>query len=392
MGSTTRTVIVFGAGNIGLSFVGQIFARSGYRVVFSDVDKAVLTRIEREGGYTVGLIDPDGTVTEIAIDVARTIPANDSTEIRKEMSSGATPPVIATAVGVRAFPLVLKTLSRCAPADRPLALFDLIAAENIHDPVAIARETLGERAPAVHACAVGKMVPRQSLAVGDGPLRVRAEAFNTLYADGTEWRSSRPEDVEGLELVPNIDAWMDRKLSIHNMGHSACAWIARQTDPSREFLADAIGDPEIRRVVEEAMLAAAEVVAQLHPDTFTFEQLRDHVSDLIRRFGNRALGDTVERVGQDIRRKLRRDDRLVGCMLGAARHLPSALPSLAAVYRAALGFGVAGVSGNEDDIAIAQDARTVREVALELSGLDPAHADHAAVLRAVGAITYRSSW
>ncbi len=37
-----------------------------------------------------------------------------------------------------------------------------------------------------------------------------------------------------------------------------------------------------------------------------------HVWDLIRRFGNRALGDTCERVGADIPRKLSRSDRLIG--------------------------------------------------------------------------------
>ena len=52
-----RTVVVFGAGNIGLSFVAQIFSRAGYRVVLADIDHAVLERIEREGdawfSYTV---------------------------------------------------------------------------------------------------------------------------------------------------------------------------------------------------------------------------------------------------------------------------------------------------------------------------------------------------
>ncbi len=43
-----------------------------------------------------------------------------------------------------------------------------------------------------------------------------------------------------------------------------------------------------------------------------FEPLMQHVWDLIRRFGNTALGDTCARVGADIPRKLSRTDRLIG--------------------------------------------------------------------------------
>ena len=43
----------------------------------------------------------------------------------------------------------------------------------------------------------------------------------------------------------------------------------------------------------------------------------DHVWDLLRRFGNRALGDTCKRVGADIPRKLAKSDRLTGAALNA---------------------------------------------------------------------------
>ena len=43
--------------------------------------------------------------------------------------------------------------------------------------------------------------------------------------------------------------------------------------------------------------------------------LLNHASDLIRRFGNRALGDTCARVGGDIPRKLSISDRLTGAAL-----------------------------------------------------------------------------
>jgi diguanylate cyclase (GGDEF)-like protein len=43
-------------------------------------------------------------------------------------------------------------------------------------------------------------------------------------------------------------------------------------------------------------------------------ELDDHVEDLITRFANRQLGDTVKRVGNDINRKLNPNDRIIGAL------------------------------------------------------------------------------
>lgn len=45
---------------------------------------------------------------------------------------------------------------------------------------------------------------------------------------------------------------------------------------------------------------------------FKPEDYEEHVKDLIHRFSNVALGDTVARVGKDPIRKLKPDDRLIG--------------------------------------------------------------------------------
>ena len=40
--------------------------------------------------------------------------------------------------------------------------------------------------------------------------------------------------------------------------------------------------------------------------------LKDHIEDLLKRFGNKNLGDTIFRVGHDLERKLGKDDRFMG--------------------------------------------------------------------------------
>jgi len=42
-----KRIIQFGAGNIGRSFIGQLFSRSGYEVVFVDINKKLNNKIKR---------------------------------------------------------------------------------------------------------------------------------------------------------------------------------------------------------------------------------------------------------------------------------------------------------------------------------------------------------
>ncbi len=53
---------------------------------------------------------------------------------------------------------------------------------------------------------------------------------------------------------------------------------------------------------------------------FTVENMKEHIANLIERFNNRSLGDTVYRVGRDLTRKLSRNDRLIGALLLDEKH------------------------------------------------------------------------
>jgi mannitol-1-phosphate/altronate dehydrogenase len=51
----TKQIVIFGAGKIGRSFIGQLFGCSGYQVVFIDVDPAIrhYTTISITINYTI---------------------------------------------------------------------------------------------------------------------------------------------------------------------------------------------------------------------------------------------------------------------------------------------------------------------------------------------------
>ena len=51
--------LIFGAGNIGRSFIGQLFATAGYAVTFVDVNEALVAELNRQGRYRLEVRGPE---------------------------------------------------------------------------------------------------------------------------------------------------------------------------------------------------------------------------------------------------------------------------------------------------------------------------------------------
>ena len=146
-----------------------------------------------------------------------------------------------------------------------------------------------------------------------------AEAYNTLILDNKAFKNPVP-DIPGLAPKDEMKAWVDRKLFIHNLGHAALAYFSYQQDPSLIFTWEALEDEEIRNNVSKAMQESARVLRHLYPREFSEKDLEDHIADLLLRFANRSLGDTIFRVGCDLERKLGPEDRLAPVIRLAIEH------------------------------------------------------------------------
>ena len=159
---------------------------------------------------------------------------------------------------------------------------------------------------------IGKMVPIMKQADLDrDPLLVYAEAYNSLIVDRKGFKGEVPQ-VTGLAPKENIQAWVDRKAFIHNLGHAATAYIGSYYHPNAWYIFEVLQDKQVYLLVKETMMQSAEILLRVYPDDFSREELHVHVDDLLHRFQNKALGDTVFRVGQDRLRKLSGDDRFMG--------------------------------------------------------------------------------
>ena len=437
-------LVQFGAGNIGRSFIGQIFSRAGWEVVFVDVNEHLVKQLNEKQYYTV-VIKREGQTDEVRrVGPVRAVNGQDAAAELVDAD------ITATSVGKNALPKVLpiiadglkaryklksgssvngSTLENPAAlaAERPL---DIILAENDREAPALCRSVLtaelGPKFPldklvGLVETSVGKMVPIMKAAdLATDPLLLFAEEYEKLIVDANAFRNPLP-NIPELRPVHPIAAYVDRKLFIHNLGHAAaaylgCAALAKNETANMAALTIPEVLPNVEETVRRVMNEAADALVLEYPEnstkdstspvkyggSYSREDVSAHIENLIFRFKNHALGDTVHRVGRDLRRKLAREDRITGAMLLCAKHgLP--FGTIAAVYRAALEFAIPAENGAlfpadeefrklyrldqrpgvNNQFANAEYNSILKQILQEVSGLDSSQTTDASVIKEI---------
>lgn len=322
-----KKLVLFGAGKIGRSFVGQLFSRSGYEVVFVDILEPVIEALNRRGFYNV-IIKGDREET-INVTNVRGVLASDKEKVAEEVS---TADVVATSVGNNALshiiPLIAQGLIKRYSKDKNLPL-DIIIAENMRDAAEYFEKEIvkivGNDYPlkklvGLVETSIGKMVPIMSKKdMDEDILQIFAESYNNLILDKKAFNNPIP-NVKGLSPKDNMKAWVDRKSFIHNLGHATISYLGYLYDRKFVYLYEALAVKELYNQTKETMMQASEILMKEYPGEFTKKDLEDHIDDLLKRFMNKALGDTIYRVGRDLLRKLGPEDRLAGAIIKGLKY------------------------------------------------------------------------
>lgn len=313
-----KTIVHFGAGNIGRSLVGQLFSRAGWEVVFVDAVERIIEALNTRGRYEVVVKDtlPPGEPEAIEVTGVRGIRASDVEAVAEAVAEA---DLLSTAVGPAVLPKLASSIAAgLVRRDRPVSI---VMCENLRNAAGVMRAALAGHLPADFDLArrvglvetsIGKMVPIMpaDVAAAD-PLVVWAEAYNRIIADRRGFLGE-PPDVPGLVLKDHFAAYVDRKLFIHNLGHTTAAFFGYLA--GLESIWQCMADAAIRQKTREAMWTSAEGLITRYPGEFDTANQTEHVEDLLKRFANRALNDSVYRVGRDLHRKLGPEDRCVGSL------------------------------------------------------------------------------
>ncbi len=321
MKKENKKIIIFGGGKIGRSFIGQLFSAGGFEVVFVDISLSIIDALNKKGKYEV-VIKSD-IDTSIIVENVRGVDARNVKLVAQEITDAS---ILAVSVGLNALPHIIPLIAEGLKERYKLnnsSAIDIIIAENMRNAAQYFNEQLSKYLPENYPLndltglvetSIGKMVPIMSEKIEkEDALRVFAEPYNTLILDKKAFKNPIP-DIKGLAPKENMKAWVDRKLFIHNLGHAATAYWGFFYDSRFQYIWEALEVPRIFSTIRDTMLQAAALLLRKYPEEFTIEQLTDHIDDLLSRFRNKALGDTIYRVGCDLMRKLGPEDRLAGAI------------------------------------------------------------------------------
>ena len=309
--------VMYGGGNIGRGFIGALMSQSGYEVTFVDVVDTVVDTLNKDRKYPIRILSNGGHKDVDVLNVSA-VNGNNMDAVSDVIADA---DIIATAVGARILKFIVSNIvaglrKRWAMGKAPL---NIIICENLMDANKVLEEMLKEQLTeeektifdknvGLVEASIGRMVPVQTEEMKDGdPMRVCVESYGFLPVDKATFKGEIPEITNMVPFEP-FDFYIKRKLYIHNMGHATCAYLGDLL--GLEYIYQAIDVPEIRVIVQNAMLESAVALSQAYG--VALGNIICHIEDLLYRFTNKALKDTCARVGGDPARRLSSDDRLIG--------------------------------------------------------------------------------
>lgn len=314
--------VQYGTGKIGRSLMGQLFSRAGYEVVFVGRNQTVINALNRRKKYLIQVKDRHSY--DIWVENVRAVSCTDFERVIDEIASA---DLMATAIGPDALPQIYEIIAASIKKrDRPL---NILICENLRHMSRIVRSGLKNYFPKSYPLServgliettIGKMVPLMPEAISEkDPLLIWAEAYNLLLVDKNGFIGDIPK-VDGMIAKDNFDAYVDRKLFIHNLGHAVIAYLGYFTNASHLYIWQAISKKTVEKAVRAAMWESGQALIKEYPSEFDEQIQREYIEDLIQRFKNPYLNDTVYRVGRDVPRKLGPNERLIGAATMDFKH------------------------------------------------------------------------
>ena len=315
-----KKAVMVGAGNIGRGFIGAILEKSGWHVTFADVAENIINEINEKKKYTVHIMD---TVLD----------EFDVTDIDGVISKGENfidaifdCSLLTTAVGVRILPIVAVSLAQGISrrkAEGKKDTMDVIACENAIRATSILKDAVyshmneEEKAYADEFvgfadCAVDRIVPKANF---ENPLDVAVESWSEWDVEKSGLKGDLGV-IDGMTLVDNLQAYIERKLFTLNCGHAITAYLGYQR--GKKTILEASADPFISSIAVSAMKESGKVLVK----KFGFDEVKHsaYVDKVVARFSNPHLFDEVERVGRDPIRKIGPEDRLVKPLVLASQY------------------------------------------------------------------------
>ncbi len=310
-----KNAVHFGAGNIGRGFIGLLLSKAGYHVTFIDVIDSLVDDINNQKKYNVQIAGkPEKILVEniSAIDSDRNDVAVDAV-----VEAIADADIITTAIGPNNLKYLGENLAKGLTkriAKKNMKPLNIIACENmfgsstalknfIYAKLSDEMKNELDRLVGFPDAAVDRIVPNQS----------HGEKLLVTVEEYAEWDVDAKQAVgdlsgiQGLNLVDNLNAYIDRKIFTVNTGHAAIAYLAYQHGIND--ISNALRVPEILETTRDVWAETSALLTAKYK--FAPASHRRYIQTVENRFANPYLSDEVIRVARNPKRKLSENDRII---------------------------------------------------------------------------------
>ena len=321
-----KKAIMYGAGNIGRGFIGQLFSMSDYKIGFVDVNEAVINKLNTDKKYNIYITDGDGYKT-YTVENVYGINGKDVALVAEEIASA---DIMATAVGVNILKFIAEPISAGVKrrmekgVNVPLNIIicenmigaDEYLTEMVKSYLNDEEKAYFDKYIALVEPSIGRMVPATPKHIAEKDfLAVCVEPYCELPVDKAAFKGEIPEIANMIPFTP-FAFFIRRKLFMHNMSHALTAYLGSLR--GYEYIWQANGDYDIRTTARNALEEISKAMSKEYK--VSYSELEVFSYDLILRYDNKLLGDTIERVGKDTVRKLGENDRFVGAIRLCQKH------------------------------------------------------------------------
>ena len=306
-----KKAVHFGAGNIGRGFIGLLLSKAGYHVTFVDVAAPLVDDINNLGKYNVQIFGK-----EEKIQVENVSAINSEKNLDELLDAIVDADIVTTAIGPNILkfiaPNIAKGLTKRIVTNKtPL---NIIACENMVGGSTILKNFVYEnldddvkdevkKLTGFPNAAVDRIVPAQK---NDEKLLVKVEEFAEWDVDLTGVVGELPK-INGMTLVDNLNAYIERKLFTVNTGHASIAYLAYQK--GFKDISTAMKDAELVEAARGVWAETSELLIEKY--NFAPAVHKKYVETAEKRFANPYLSDEVTRVARGPKRKLSPQDRLI---------------------------------------------------------------------------------
>ncbi|XBC44349.1 MAG: mannitol-1-phosphate 5-dehydrogenase [Buchnera aphidicola (Schlechtendalia peitan)] len=312
----------FGAGNIGRGFIGETLVRSGFHVIFSDIDEKIVNAINLYHEYDIEIVGHSSYYEKIKEIEAIHI------QDPRIISVIAESDIITTSVGVNAIDSLSILIAKGIEykiTSKNNNFVNIMACENHFRCSSRLKKNITNLLSTRYCEYLENNIGFVDTVVDriiacnntkkNNILFVRVEHFKELICDASQFKGDIPKII-GMQLSHNLNAYSERKLFTLNTGHAVTAYVGLLHGYTNVY--NAILNKNVRDIVYGAMRESGNVlISRYNFDRYEHDL---YIKSIISRFENIFVIDDLLRVGRNPIRKLHKNDRLVQPLLGTLEY------------------------------------------------------------------------